>query len=109
MEQAAGVPLAWFFDQWLTRPGMPSLRGSWRYDAGAKRIAIDLAQTQTGGAYRLPLEIGIVSASGQTRVERAELTAGSGQFTFAADVEPASVVVDPNTWLLLESVEFVKK
>jgi aminopeptidase N len=109
MEQAAGVPLSWFFEQWLTRPGMPSLRGSWRYDAGAKRIAIDLAQTQTGAAYRLPLEIGIVSAPGQTRVERAELKAASGQFTFASDVEPVSVVVDPNTWLLLESVEFVKK
>src|SRR5688572_11540907 len=39
MEQAAGAPLSWFFEQWLTRPGMPSLRGSWRYDAGAKRIA----------------------------------------------------------------------
>lgn len=109
MEQAAGVPLAWFFEQWLTRPGMPSLGGSWRYDAGAKRIAIDLAQTQTGGAYRLPLEIGIVSAAGQTRVERAELTSATGQLTFAADAEPSSVVLDPNTWLLLESAELVKK
>ena len=92
MEQAAGVPLSWFFDQWLTRPGLPSLRGSWRYDAAAKQIRIDLAQVQTGGAYRLPLEFGIASGSGQTRVERAELTAATGQFTFAADAEPASVI-----------------
>ena len=93
--------LSWFFEQWLTRPGLPSLRGSWRYDAAAKQIRIDLAQVQTGGAYRLPIEFGIARGSGQTRVERAELTAATSQFTFAADTEPASVILDPDTWLLL--------
>ena len=109
MEQAAGVPLSWFFEQWLTRPGMPALGGSWRYDAAAKQLRIDLAQTQPGGAYRLPIEFGIVSASGQMRVERGEITAATGQFAFATDAEPASVTLDPNTWLLLGSIEFVKK
>ena len=28
MEQAAGTDLAWFFDQWLKRPGMPKLSGA---------------------------------------------------------------------------------
>jgi aminopeptidase N len=109
MEQAAGMPLSWFFEQWLTRPGMPSLRGSWRYDAGAKRVRIELAQAQTGAAYRLPIEFGIVDAGGRTRVERVELTAATGQFAFAAGAEPASVLLDPDTWLLLESAALVKQ
>ena len=33
-EQVSGKPLEWFFTQWLTRPGVPKLEGSWRYDRG---------------------------------------------------------------------------
>ena len=59
MEQAAGTDLSWFFDQWLRRPGMPRLKGSWRYDPAARQIQIELAQAQTEPAFRLPIEIGI--------------------------------------------------
>jgi aminopeptidase N len=107
MEQAAGVPLQWFFDQWLTRAGMPALRGSWRYDAGSKQVQIEI--TQAGEPYRLPMEIALVGPAGQSRIERIELTKVSGQFTFAADVEPASVVLDPNTWVLMEAPAFIKR
>jgi aminopeptidase N len=109
MEQAAGTPLSWFFDQWLKRPGMPSLRGQWSYDRGARQLQIELAQVQPGGAYRLPLEVAIVSASGQSRIERLELTQPTGRFTFTADGEPASVTLDPNTWVLLQAVQFIKR
>jgi aminopeptidase N len=110
MEQAAGEPLTWFFDQWLKRPGMPTLRGGWRYDAAARQVQIEIAQVQEGPPYRIPLEVAIAGATttGQPRIERLELTAGSGQFTFAADAEPVSVTLDPNTWVLMQA-EFVKR
>jgi aminopeptidase N len=107
MEQAAGVPLQWFFDQWLTRAGMPALSGGWRYDAASKRVHIDIAQA--GEPYRLPLEIALVGPTGQSRIERVELTKTAGEFTFAAETEPASVVLDPNTWALMEAGAFVKR
>jgi aminopeptidase N len=109
MEQAAGTSLTWFFDQWLKRPGMPSLQGGWRYDAAAKQLQIDLEQLQGGPVFRLPLEIAVVNAAGQSRVERVELTDTAGRFTFGADAEPAAVTLDPNSWVLMQTAEFVRR
>jgi aminopeptidase N len=109
MEQQAGTSLSWFFDQWLKRSGMPSLRGGWRYDASARQVQIEIAQVQNGSAFRIPLEVAIAGASGQPRIERIELTGGTQQFTLAADAEPAAVTLDPNTWVLLQAVDFVKR
>ena len=108
MEQASGMPLSWFFDQWLKRPGMPTVRGGWRYDPRTKQVEIELEQIQGGSAYRIPLEVAIAGTTGQPRIERLELTGSSGRFTFAAEAEPASVTLDPNTWVLMQS-EFVKR
>ena len=109
MEQAAGTDLSWFFDQWLRRPGMPRLKGSWRYDPAARQIQIELAQAQTEPAFRLPIEIGITGPKNTMRIERVELSQATGQFTIPADAEPSSVVLDPNTWVLMETPEFGKR
>jgi aminopeptidase N len=109
MEQAAGTPLSWFFDQWLKRPGMPSLHAAWRYDAAARQVQVDVAQTQKGDAFRFPLEIGIAGGAGLARVERVEMTRPTGTFRFAADAAPTSVTLDPNTWLLVQSVDVVNR
>jgi aminopeptidase N len=103
METASGKDLGWFFSQWLTRPGSPVLEGSWRYDAARKQVDVELSQVQNGEPYRLPIEIGLVMRAGDLpRVERVELSGRRSTFTVAADAEPASVVVDPDTWLLYE-------
>jgi aminopeptidase N len=102
MERASGRELSWFFDQWLRRPGMPKLTGSWRYDATAKRVIVELSQSQPGAPYRLPLELGITSAGAAARTERVELAGANGRFEFPSDTRPVSIVVDPHTWTLLE-------
>jgi aminopeptidase N len=103
MEAAGGQDLGWFFRQWLTRPGMPAIEGSWRYDAERRQIHLELAQTQRDEPYRLPLDIGVIMKAGDLpRVERVELTDRRAAFTIAADAEPASVILDPNNWLLYE-------
>ena len=109
MEKASGAQLSWFFDQWLRRPGLPVLRGGWRYDATNKSVHVEILQTQAGGAFRIPLEIAIGSAGGRSRIEKIELTASTGQFQFPADVEPTSVALDPNTWVLVQVEDFVKR
>jgi aminopeptidase N len=109
MEQASGRSLSWFFDQWLHQPGMPALRGGWSYDRAKQILHVELEQVQNGAAFRLPIEIGIRGPNGQPAIERVELTGAQGRFALPAEVEPVSVSLDPNTWLLMEAPEFVKR
>jgi aminopeptidase N len=113
MESASGTDLGWFFAQWLTRSGVPKLTGSWRYDAAAKQVVVELAQAQPDEPYRLPIDIGIaMKPAGNApamRVEKAELKDRSGTFTFASESEPTDVVLDPATWLLMSPPEFARK
>lgn len=109
MERQSGTDLSWFFDQWLNRPGMPKLSGGWRYDAAAKQITIELSQVHTGLPYRLPLQVGIAGATGAPRMERIELKDRAGRFTIAADTEPVSVTLDPDSWMLMEASDFARK
>ena len=108
-EQTSGMDLQWFFDQWLKRPGMPKLTGTWYYVASEKRVVLDLEQVQPGSPFRLPLEIGLAASDGPVNVQRIELTAGKGSFNITSEKEPATVSIDPNTWTLLESASLTRR
>jgi aminopeptidase N len=103
MEQTSGLELSWFFDQWLRQPGVAKLTGTWDYDPVARRVTVELSQLQPGQPYRLPLEIGLTGAGRPMRVERVELTGASGQSAISVDSEPVTVLLDPNTWTLMDS------
>ena len=102
MEQHSGLELSGFFRQWLARAGSPVIEGGWRYDAAAKRIVIELTQAQPGEAYRLPLEIG-VTIDGAIKIEKIDFTQKQQRFEFTAEKEPATVALDPNTWVLMDA------
>ena len=103
MEETAGADLGWFFEQWLLRPGSPAVSGGWKYNAAAGKIEIDLVQTQSGAAYRLPLEIAVTVAGAPPSVRRIVCTAKAQRFEIAADKEPSSVDLDPHVWVLMDS------
>jgi aminopeptidase N len=109
MEQASGTDLSWFFEQWLTRAGIPKLSATWTWDAAGRQVRVEIAQVQPGPAYRLPLEIGLVSPDGAVRVHGVELTGATSSVSLPSDGAPASLVLDPNTWLLLEAAEVTSK
>lgn len=98
MEQQSGADLGWFFEQWLNRPGSPTVEGTWRYDAAAKQVEIDLAQTQAADPYRLRLELLV---GGESRT--IEMTERHQKFTLASPKPPSTVVLDPQAGTLMHS------
>jgi len=103
MEQASGQSLSWFFNQWLARSGVPSVAGTWRYDAAARQLVVTIRQTQTADPYRFQIGVGIVQTNGAApRVVETQVTGRETSITIPADAAPASVVFDPNVALLAE-------
>ena len=101
MEEASGTDLEWFFQQWLYSAGSPAVEGTWSYDAATKQVQVELTQTQSGDAYRLPLEVGVKGQ--QMRIEKIEMTGKHQKFEIAAEQEPSSVELDPNVWMLVDA------
>jgi aminopeptidase N len=108
MEDVSGRPLEEFFRQWVYTPGQPTIAGRWTYANGV--LTVDIRQTQaTGTTYRTALEIGIVmDRTSAPRIETVPLDQRAQTFTFQLGNEPADVVLDPNTWLLMRAGEFVR-
>ncbi len=105
MEAAFGKDLTVFFDQWLFEPGTLKLNGTWRYDAAKKQIIVDLTQTQTDGRlFKMPIEVGIYYP-GQTKptIEKLQMDERSKSFTISTTAEPEKLVLDPNTWVLMDA------
>src|SRR3569833_106008 len=62
MEEASGLDLNWFFNQWYFGAGHPVLDISYKWDEIAKRESVYLSQNQEGQVFRLPLAINIYVA-----------------------------------------------
>ena len=109
-EETSGQDLGWFFTQWLHWPTVPALEGTWWWDEAGKKVILQIAQTQKGNAYRLPLEVGLVAdGAAVPKLEKIELTRTSQRFELAADRAPSDVVLDPNTWMLMEPPKFSRR
>ena len=107
-EQVSGKPLDWFFMQWLNRPGVPRIDGSWRFDAVRKHVEVTLSQGQSAEPYRVNVDVGIVAKPGELpTVTTIALAARQGTFTFPLAAAPASLVLDPNTTLLMDAGPFL--
>ena len=104
MERASGKDLSAFFQQWLYRGGIPKVEATWQWDAAAKQVVVDVAQTQGGEPFRLPIELGINVPGEPLRIERVSLEGKSGRFTFAASREPGGVQLDPQVRLLMDGI-----
>ena len=104
MEEASGQELGWFFRQWLYRGGLPVVEGTWRYDAAARTLVLDLRQVQDGGdPFVLPMEVALAAPNGSVRMEPIRLSERSGRVLIPLDEAPTSVTLDPGEWVLMEA------
>jgi hypothetical protein len=91
-EAAAGRDLGWFFDQWLTRSGLPelSLSGAAVRGDGTLRLTLE----QSAPHYRLRVPVRIDTAAG-AQLEVIDLRAGSTSVDIPLIAEAAKVTIDP--------------
>ena len=103
LEGTSGRSLGWFFDQWLRRPGYAEVSTSWRYDAAQRRVVATIAQGTRFGAYRFPLTVAVVDASGRERRATIDVPAtGSATLVVPLELEtsPRGVAFDPDVRVL---------
>jgi aminopeptidase N len=105
VEKQHGASLQLFFDQWLRRPGYAKVTTSWTYDAVAKRVVLDVEQSDKFGRYAFPLALDIVDADGTSHRQTVNVRASAtSRFTLPLVLRaaPTRVIVDPDVQVLAE-------
>jgi aminopeptidase N len=106
LERAAGRPtggLSEYFDQWLRRPGWAEVATSWRYDAPARRVLLEVTQAGRFGPYRFPLVVEVATADGARRRVTVDVAATRTQripLPIALDRPPLGLIPDPDVQVL---------
>lgn len=102
MERSSKQKLGWFFDQWLRKPGYPTVQANWRYDANTHETVVDVAQSGPFGEYDIPVTVAAVDSTGVSHRASGRLKPGAGgtQLRISTATAPASVVLDPDVELL---------
>ncbi len=111
MEEAAGQDLSVFFQQWLYKSGALQYAGNWQYDAKKKQLKITIDQVQKDGSFfEMPLELGIYfKGEEQPQLKTVDVKRKSNVFTIDVETEPEKIKLDPNTWVLMDVLDFEKK
>jgi aminopeptidase N len=102
MERESGADLAWFFRQWLTRPGFAEIAASWDHREDGT-VTVHIAQAPRFGAFRLKLPVAVERADGSIAREVVEVPAALNAHValwsrYAA--RPRSIRFDPDGDLL---------
>jgi aminopeptidase N len=108
MEEASGQDLGWFFDQWVYGAGAPRLDVRQVWHARTKTLNVIVSQLQgdtiTPSVFRLPMEIKITTAAGDT-TEKVDLTKRIQTLAFKRDTKPSKLELDPMEKIPIKSVK----
>ncbi len=105
MEEASGLDLEHFFQQWLYKPGTLKYTGTWQFDMKKKEVTIILDQVQTDGSFfKMPLEVGVYGPEKKQQLtKKLQINEKSNVFTFSLGFVPEKIMLDPNSWVLMEA------
>ncbi|RCI02732.1 hypothetical protein CU098_010214 [Rhizopus stolonifer] len=103
LEEASGLNLTRFFDEWLYSKGYPKLNGKYEYDANANRVKITMTQTQVNAAEQIPLfafDLDVVITTNDNKKISTVLTfdqeeSVTGFLSLPEGQKPSQISIDP--------------
>ena len=107
IELAAGRNLSWFFGDWVVGGGgHPRFDVSYRWAPERQQIDLTVKQIQSDlpfeNEFRLPVDVEIADAAGQTATHRVELSGWSTSVALPSATRPRRVTFDKGGWLVCE-------
>lgn len=104
MEDASGVDLNWFFNQWYYGVGHPVLNISYKWNEATKTENIYLQQTQAGQTFTLPIAIDIY-ANGKKERRQVWMRRKADTLVFQTDKKPELINVDADKILVAKKTD----
>ncbi|MBT4052876.1 MAG: hypothetical protein HOE73_07285, partial [Bacteroidetes Order II. Incertae sedis bacterium] len=97
LEEASGMNLEGYFNQWLFQGGIPHLEINWSQKRDGFEIHIE--QTQDTYRFDLSVEVELVYEDGSVEMETIQV-GEMGHFAGQNDSKLVDVVIDPHTQVL---------
>jgi aminopeptidase N len=104
MEEASGLDLNWYFNQWYYGAGNPVLNISYKWDDASKTETVYLQQTQDGQTFKLPMAIDIY-ANGKKERHKVWMNDNADTLSFKVTSKPDLVNVDADKVLLVQKTD----
>jgi aminopeptidase N len=97
----AGRDLTWFVNQAVMWSGAPTFRLAWANQTigGQPCVVGNISQTQSGSAYRFPVDLAVTTGSGTT-TKIAWVDEVRDDFVFPVSGSASSIALDPAPWIL---------
>lgn len=102
-EEACGLDLSEFFNEWFMRKGHPKLEVTQQYLEGNYIVTVD----QIGDLYHLPLELAVSTPAGMLK-KKILLDSAHKQFTFSMGATGTSFEIKPAQKILPGTINFIK-
>lgn len=108
LEEASGLNLTRFFDEWIYSKGYPKLKGTYEYDMKANVVKVTLTQTQVDADNQIPLfafDVDIELTTSEKKTETVTVTFNredkvTAIIALPKDVKPAAIRIDPENKVL---------
>jgi aminopeptidase N len=101
LEEASGLDLNWYFNQWYYGHGNPNLNITYKWDNASKTETVYLEQTQEGKPFILPFAVDVYAGGKKTRYKE-WMRDKADTLTFNASTKPDLVNVDGDKVLLTQ-------
>jgi aminopeptidase N len=101
-ERSSGRHLAEFFEQWVERPGLPSLEVIWQSRPAAEGFEATGRILQRGSPMHLPARLRIRLEQGDFVDEIVDVSGTETAFQIACPSRPLTLEIDPDRELLLQ-------